>query len=374
MQILQILTKFDNLLRPLVLKLPSYIPVLVYSYGRKFFLNQLFNSIPAEKVILPPECKQEYLGLEFQSNLFNAAGIFKEVYGYELCYRQGAGAFLVGTITPKPRIGNVKYGIKHPFIPLQRSKAAINWMGLPNVGIDEALKRIKNIEKKSGCPIGISISSQPDSEPVGAIQELNDTFLKIEHSQVDFIELNESCPNVAHSHSEERVGKLDKSLVDRLEILSKKFLIKRKKKLPVIVKFSNDIDPEQVEELIQLLVNLKFDGINFGNTSINYSKIREQLNPIDLRNFDYFKNHFGGGVSGAVLREKSLNLCRIAAAEFEKIANKSDFLVIRTGGIDSKDDIKKSNEIGVNLNQWFTGYFETFSKYGNNCYLNVLSK
>lgn len=369
---LQILTKFDNFARPLVLKLPSYFPTYIYSYGRKVFLNKLFHSIPNEKVKLPPENKQEFLGLEFQSNLFNAAGIFKEVYGYELCYRQGAGAFLIGTITPKPRDGNKKYGIKHPFIPLQKSQTAINWMGLPNVGIDEAFLRIQKIEKKIGCPIGLSVSAQPDSEPVKAIEELIESLKKIEHSQVDFIELNESCPNVIHSHSEHKIGNLDKSLVDRLESISNNFLVKRKRNLPVFVKFSNDTEPSQVGELIQLLTTLKFDGINFGNTSTNYSEIRERLQVVDIKNFDYFTNHFGGGVSGAVLREKSFTLSKIAIKEIERMDSSANFLIIRTGGIESNADLTASNDIGVSLNQWFTGYFDAFSRYGNDCYLKVL--
>ena len=369
---LQFLSKIDSFTRPIVLKLPGLFPVLIYSYGRKLFLNQLFKTIPRKKIEIPSQFHRELWGIKFQSNLFNAAGIFKEVYGYELCYRQGAAAFLVGTITPRARNGNIKKGIKHPFIPLQKSHAAINWMGLPNVGIEEALSRIRRIEKKKGCPIGISISSQPNVSENQAINELIDVFKLVEQSQVDFIELNESCPNVDHTHSSEQIGNLDKGLVDRLELISQKFLKQRKRLLPVVVKFSNDTALEQVDELVELLISLRFDGINFGNTSTQYSEIQNQLNESDIRNFQNFTQTFGGGVSGAVLRKKSLSLCSAAVEKSKQISNQTEFIIIRTGGIEHEGDVFESNLTGVHLNQWFTGYFEAFSKYGYNCYSRIL--
>lgn len=368
---IELITKFDNILRPIVLKLPAFLPILVYSYGRKLFLQQLFNSLPKQKIAISDNLQREFWDIKFQSNLFNAAGMFKEVLGYELCYRQGAGAFLCGTITPKARKGNIKMGIKHPFIPLLKSKSAINWMGLPNIGIENALHRIAKIEKKIGCPIGLSISAQPENSQQSAIIELIEAFKLIEKSQVDFIELNESCPNVAHSHSGEKIGNLDKNLIDRLELISNEFLKKRMRNLPVIVKFSNDTNPNQVDELVELLLNLNFDGINFGNTSTNYNLIKEMLHKQDYRNFEFFTRNFGGGVSGSVLKNQSLHLCSIAIQKKISIANSSQFVIVRTGGIENSEDIQKSNDVGIDLNQWFTGYFEMFSKYGHNCYSKI---
>lgn len=366
-----IITKVDNLLRPILLRFPSFVPTLVYSYGRKLFLHQLYKSLPTEKIFISTEHQRQFWGIKFQSNLFNAAGMFKEVLGYELCYRQGAGAFLCGTITPESRKGNIKMGIKHPFIPLHKSKSAINWMGLPNIGIQESLIRVSKIQKKIGCPIGLSISAQPEKPSKVAIPELIDALKLIEKSQVDFIELNESCPNVAHIHSREMIGNIDKGLIDRMELISSKFLRKRNRILPVIVKFSNDTNPNQVDELIELLINLNFDGINFGNTSTNYSSIQKMLNKDDLRNFEFFTKNFGGGVSGYVLKNQSLNLCSKAVQKKNTTSNRSEFVVIRTGGIESAEDIQKSNETGVDLNQWFTGYFEMFSKFGHHCYSKI---
>ena len=374
MLMISILTKFDNIARPFLLKFPSYIPTFIYSYSRKFFLKQMYSSLPKKSITLPSYVQRQFWGLNFQSNLFNAAGMFKDVWGYELSYRHGAGAFLCGTITPKPRKGNIKMGIKHPFIPLEKSKSAINWMGLPNIGIEIALQRISKIEKRIGCPIGISISAQPEDSEPKSIFELIDALKMIENSQVDFVELNESCPNVNHSNSIEKFGNLANNLVERLEIISKSFLRKRNRNLPVVVKFSNDTNPNQVDELVELLVNLGFDGINFGNTSTNYSELRELIDKDERKNFDFFTKNFGGGVSGLVLKDKSLNLCNKAIQKRNSLPLQREFVVIRTGGIQKWDELQNSNIIGVNLNQWFTGYFENFSKYGHYIYAKMYEK
>lgn len=368
---LNFIVDIDKILRPQITKLPSYIPIFFYSYGRKLFLKTFYNNIPKVRIELGSAYQKDLLGLKFQSNLFNAAGMFKEVFGYEVSYRQGAGAFLVGTITPLPRKGNFRFGIKHPFVPLVQSNAAINWMGLPNIGIDEALKRISQIEKKEGCPLGISISQQPELPENQAIRQLIDSLLMTSKSQVDFIELNESCPNVSHSSSLTFIGNLDKSLIDRLEIIADKFLKKRTRNLPVIVKFSNDTDLAQVRELVDTLVSMGYDGVNFGNTSTNYHELRTKIHKNDLHNFDYFTSVFGGGVSGNVLKDKSLELCKMALQSIPKALTK-EFVVIRTGGVENHKDLIKSNDVGIYLNQWFTGYFEMFSKHKHNLYKIVL--
>lgn len=368
----EILAKIDFYLRRSIVATDPYLASFFYSYSRKLFLKLFYEDSNFEKVEIPEKYLTEVFGLIFQSPIFNAAGIFKEVDGYEVAYKQGAGAFLIGTITPKLRKGNFKKGILHPFIPLASTSSAINWMGLPNLGFGEASERIKKIEKHNGCPIGISISFQPDSTYPESMNEIIEGFQLFERSQVDFIELNESCPNVAHHHDVETIGLLDKSLVSRLEELSQKFLKNRKRNLPIFVKFSNDTNPEQLIELIDLLIELGFDGINLGNTSTSYSEYLTKIDLKDKDNFKYFTETFGGGVSGTLLKEKSLNLSKIAAEYVCKKDLNREFVVIRTGGVESSEDIQVTLQSGIQMINWFTGYFENFSQNGHKLYQKIL--
>ena len=373
MTITEILAKIDLCFRKSIISTNPYIASFFYSYSRKLFLKLLYSDVDFTKIDIPIKYQTKLLGLTFQSPIFNAAGIFKEVYGYEVAYRQGAGAFLIGTITPKPRKGNSKKAILHPFIPLASSNSAINWMGLPNVGFAEAAKRINTIEKRPRCPIGISISFQPESEYPDSVNEIIDGFTLFQSSQVDFIELNESCPNVEHSHNIEKIGNLDKSLVDRLTELSERFLKHRQRHLPIFVKFSTDTMPDQLPELIDLLMELGFDGINLGNTSTTYSEYLDAVNKKDRENFEYFTNTFGGGVSGKLIKSKSLSLSKVASEYIRQKNSSNEFIVIRTGGIESAEDINLTLQSGIPLMNWFTGYFDQFSNYGHQVYSKLLS-
>ncbi len=359
----EFLAKIDGPLRRFIVARTPYYACLLYSPGRKKFLNKLVREIP-KKVSLPTELRTRLWDIEFASPLFNAAGMFKEAEGYELAYRQGAGSFLAGTVTPRARSGNTKFGIVHPFLSYPRSKASSNWLGLPNSGANEITRKLNSIDKRKGVPLGISIAA--DAEDHNSIVELIQTFRLFERSQVDYIELNESCPNVDHEGRQFRL--LDNDFVKRLEFVSENFLKNRNRNLPVIIKLSNDFLLENVPRLLDLLLDLEFDGVNFGNTSTDYTGVRPTIDPLELKSYDFFIDSFGGGIGGSPLKDKSLRLTK-CASEYLRTKNLSrEFHIVRTGGIENYQDYKQSQAFGIALNQWFTGYFENFARFGHNLY------
>jgi dihydroorotate dehydrogenase len=367
MKFCELLAKADKTFRPIVNSLSAEMAVKLYSQGRKLFLKKLSNEILNNRIRIPQEFRQRLWEIDFYSPLFNAAGMFKYGEGYYTVAMQGAGAYLCGTTTAKARIGNIKNKIHHPFISYPKSNSASNWMGLPNYGHSYVAERIELLSKLPGCPIGASISPNPEDEfdsAVGGVIEGLNIYMS---ANADFAEINESCPNVIHDCDIDSSG-LDKNLINRLTAVSEKFLKNRNKNFPIIIKLSNDTNPDLLEPLIDLLLSLGYDGINFGNTSTDYSDIRKQLNKVDLKSFEYFITTFGGGVSGKVLKEKSYTLCQYANEYINKKQIANEFNIIRTGGIENISDINKSKEIGVKLNQWFTGYFDSFSSDGHHLY------
>lgn len=366
----ELLAKSDAIARPLIAKMPGFYPVFLYSNARKFFLHRLSSEQRAERYSAPEKYKKKLWGIEFSSSLFNAAGMFKKGEAYYTVASQGAGAYLAGTTTRDRRGGNIKMAIQHPFAAYPKSKTASNWMGLPNEGHEKVARRLKNIDKIHGTPIGASIGLSPEAHGKEALDGALEGFDLYEKANVDFIELNESCPNVPHEGGIV-TNELDGSLINHLEYISKKFLKKRKRNLPVVVKFSTDTNPELVPELLSLLLDLGYDGVNFGNTSTDYENASKYIHNDDKRLFDYFTNNFGGGISGVPLKEKSLALCRAAAEYLEVNKPSNEFGIIRTGGIETFEDLLESEKAGVSLNQWFTGYFEAFCKYGHNAYMEI---
>lgn len=365
--------QFDGIFRPLIIPFPNLLVSRIYSPGRKLFVNMLASANNIKQRKIPSEYSQKIWELNFQSPIYNAAGIFKNGDGYRSQALQGAGAFLIGTTTSKARIGNKKHGITHPFLPLPSSKTAINWMGLPNYGHFTIAKKIASIDKIIGCPICASLGYDPDMNQTDALPAMLEGLIAYSKAGCDFIEINESCPNVAHVVGEIDKNGIDTALLQRAEYISSNFLKNRNRKLPVVLKFSNDTDIKIVPAIIDLLIDLGFDGINFGNTSTDYGSVEKIIAPNELKIFKEFTRKFGGGVSGLPLKEKSLNLVSASTKYLSTKNLSNEFVVVRTGGIETIDDIELSKKNGVVLNQWFTGYFELFSKNGFDTYQSLFN-
>lgn len=370
---IETLAKYDKFARKAAAKmLPSQLYSAIYSHGRKFFLNNLVKD-EIDKIDIPLEKNVVLWDLLFANRIFNAAGMFKTGDGYELAYRQGAGALITGTTTGLSREGNVKNGITHPFAPFPNSSAAINWMGLPNPGHLEVANKLSKIPHKKSCPIGVSVSIDPEIKSEKALNLLIEGLIAYDKAGVCFIELNESCPNVPHGDSDRDSSGLDRHLLERMQFISDNYLKKRTRNLPIILKLSNDTEISQIEPMIDAMLVFGFDGLNLGNTSTKYSEYSAQISKKDKKHFDYFTHEFGGGLSGKPLKNNSLKIASYAANLIKNKNLQKEFHIIRTGGIESKEDLIASDKAGISLNQWFTGYFEAFSNHGHNLYKEILS-
>ena len=341
--------------------LPNKYRVKLYSAGRIYFMNKFYHSILSKTHTNKFSNQSRILwGIKFNAPLMNSAGMFKNGEGYDLVAVQGAGGYMGGTSTANPRIGNNKNNIKLPFVTLPLSHTSINYLGLPNLGDDElSIKQITQ-HKINGCPIGWSVMRSPDyTEDIGLELLVQSLFQYQKNLQIDFIEINESCPNVSTDLTK---------IENRLVYIADNFLTKRIRQLPVVIKLSIDTDIQYLPKLLDILFKYKFDGVNLGNTSTNYLEIAKSIHPKEYNLFNYFTQTFGGGVGGNILKAKSLALCKTAVDYHNKVKPDYEFHVIRTGGIDSASDIIASNEVGVSLNQWYTGYFTNYTKYADSTY------
>ncbi len=353
----EVLAGFESRIRPLLTRLPPSLAVRIYSAGRRRFVD-VFARRPPAKSFAPEGLKRTLWGLSFGSPLANAAGMFKNGEGYEVVARQGAGAYLAGTTTHRPRRGNRRRGVQQPFAPYPRSGAASNWLGLPNVGHAEVARRLERLERRPGCPVGASAAIAGED----TLEQLVAGLEGYQEAGVDFLEINDSCPNTADDPGgfEQMRG--------RLGFIAEHFLARRQRALPVLVKLSCDTAVEDVPRVVAALVELGFDGVNFGNTSTAYDKHREGLAGAEAGLYDHFTRTFGGGVSGRPLKADSLRLVEAAAEFFAAQAPDREFHVVRTGGIEDAADVRRSLDAGASLCQWYSGYFEAFSRHGHGVY------
>jgi dihydroorotate dehydrogenase len=367
MYIIEEISKLDSKCRPLINNLlPFPINSFVYSNARKWFIN-LFNRTNINPIYISDEFNVKLWDITFNCPIFNAAGMFKKGEGYYTCAKMGAGAYIAGTTTSTKRQGNKKKGIKHPFMPYPNSKSSSNWLGLPNPGHLFVANEITKIEKIKKCPIGISISENPDTMD---IKEVVEGMKLYDKAGVDFIEINLSCPNVQYNKHTSQI--IDIKTADKLNYLSNNFLRNRNRNIPLIVKYSNDINENELFAAIDILIDLQFDGINIGNTSTKYENYLPLIHPKDIHNYNRFTATFNGGLSGEILKENSLSLSKLAINYVNSKSLSKGFNVIRTGGISSAEDIVVSKKAGIKLNQWFAGFFEMFSKNGFNLYKELM--
>ncbi|MBX3042701.1 MAG: hypothetical protein KIT33_01255 [Candidatus Kapabacteria bacterium] len=366
------LAKIDRLFRPIASLMSPGFYIDFYSRARRDFLYRLSNDEPRNLDIENWKKPVKLWDIEFNNPIFNAAGMFKSGNGYQMSALEGAGAWLAGTSTSNPRAGNKKFDILHPFLSLPRTKSALNWLGLPNDGHIALAGKIKRFEKIKGCPVGVSVSADPGDSGALALKNLVEGMKILHQSGADFIELNESCPNVPHHDNNSETG-LDNEMINRLEYIKDNFISQSNSKVPLIVKYSVDTKPELLDELIPMLIDMGFSGINLGNTSISYEDYMEFINPKELTSFKYFTENFGGGVSGKLIAAKSLNLTIKAARILKSLQTRNEFHIIRTGGIENSKDVQQTLDAGASLMQWYTGYFENFSIFGHKVYKNIIS-
>ncbi len=361
--------------------LPEYIQVKMQSHMRSHFIKALphidIDDILENKY---PQREQEaiqqqlsqldknpitVLGLTFRHHLYNAAGMFKGNEGYDFVNALKAGAFTFGTTTANPRKGNRKKHITHPFVAFDKSQVALNYLGLPNAG-DAVLSQYQFTDKHPHCPVIVSLMRSPDYAMHEAMEKLVQSLWLYHHNPtIDMIEINESCPNVNASLSD---------LTERLSYLKKQFLDKRSRHLPVVIKLSNQIDLGYLADITELLVQLKFDGVIVGNTVTNYGDYLPSIHPCEKKLYRYFTEQFGGGLSGVALKETSLRNIETVASVVARLQPNHEFALIRCGGIQSQQDLIDSEQYGVSLNQWFTGFIESFLCHDVQTYLRLINR
>jgi dihydroorotate dehydrogenase len=111
---------------------------------------------------------------------------------------------------------------------------------------------------------------------------------------------------------------------------------------PILLKIAPDLTNGQLDDIVEIVLETKIDGIIATNTTIDRSLLKS---PSDLQ-----ESIGAGGVSGKVLGNRSTEVIRYLSKKSDK-----KIAIIGVGGIFSAQDAIEKLEAGADLVQLYSG-------------------
>lgn len=286
------------------------------------------------------------IGLRFKNPVGLGAGFDKNAKYLRELEALGFGFIEIGTVTPLPQAGNEKPRL----FRLPHDQALINRMGFNNDGVEAVVKRLKKWREKEadsshpGGPavaapfiIGGNIGKNKSTPNEEAWKDYEICFKEL-HPWVDYFVVNVSSPNTPGLRELQEKESLRKILLHLQMINNGKAVSK-----PVLLKIAPDLTWQQIDDVIDLALEIKLDGIVATNTTIS----REGLKTPDAA----LAMIGQGGLSGMPLRQKSTEIVRYI---HEKAG--AQVPLIASGGIFTPGDAVEKLDAGASLVQVWTGF------------------
>jgi dihydroorotate dehydrogenase len=275
------------------------------------------------------------LGLTFPSPLGVAAGLDKDAEHFEGLGALGLGFVEVGTVTPRPQGANPGPVLAR----LPHDHALLNRMGFPSKGAEAAARRLSN--PRRATVVGVNIGKNRDT-PSGSAEDDYRAAARILAPVADYLVLNVSSPNTVGLRDLEAIGRLRPLVLAVRDELARLPATAGK---PLLVKISPDTSDRDVDAVAELALELALDGIVATNTTVG----REVLGARSRADAKAAWAE-GGGVSGAPLRERSLEVLRRL---YGRVGDR--LVLISVGGVMSVDDVWERLLSGATLVQSYTG-------------------
>ncbi|MGL9718702.1 MAG: quinone-dependent dihydroorotate dehydrogenase [Wolbachia sp.] len=286
----------------------------------------ILKKMPCGKPIeLPESLNVNFFGNKLRSPVGLAAGFDKNAEVIRPMLSFGFGFIEAGTVTKHPQYGNKKPRI----FRLIEDEGIINRLGFNNRGIDYFLKQI-NETKLDDCVFGINIGKNSTSKD--QISDYVD-LIKMVYGKSSYIVLNISSPNMPNLrnlHNKQELSELLRSIT-----LTRKS-IDNSESMPIILKISPDINQQTKENIAELVLEYKIDGLTVSNTTVSRDNLRSHHNEI-------------GGLSGRPLFKLSTELL----SDMYKLT-KGKTLLIGCGGISGGADAYEKIKAGASLVQLYT--------------------
>lgn len=277
-----------------------------------------------------PELATSVLGLRFESPFGVAAGFDKDVKGAAGLFALGFGHVEVGTLTAIPQPGNPRPRLFR-LIP---DRAVINRMGFNNHGAEAAAARLRRLRRRSRrAVLGVNIGKSR----VVDVAEATADYVRsasLLAPLADYLVVNVSSPNTPGLRGLQAVETLRPLLQAVRDAAGA---------TPLLVKIAPDLADDEVEAVAQLAVELGLAGLIATNTTISREGLATDPATVGAAG--------DGGLSGAPLRARSLEVLRLVRA-----AVPADFCVVSVGGVETAADVQERLDAGATLVQGYTAF------------------
>jgi len=279
----------------------------------------------------------ECLGLRFDNPIGLAAGFDKDARWYRPLSSLGFGHVEVGTITAHPQPGNPRPRL----FRLVKDRAIINRMGFNNKGSEFAADSFKRSDKPD-CVLGINIGKSKITPIEGAVDDYLQSLDRL-YEFADYVTINVSSPNTPGLRQlQDREPLLN--LLSQLTARSKEISRERGcDARPILLKIAPDLNEHQLDDIVQILIESKADGVIATNTTV--SRVGLKTPPARVEEIG------AGGLSGQPLSLQSRNVVKHLYSQLQ-----GSIPVIGVGGIMNGDDAWHMICSGASLIQVYTGF------------------
>ncbi len=308
-------------LKKLLFKLDPETAHTVAGFGLRAaaYCPPLLRLLAKQNFVTHPSIKQVIFGRTFANPVGLGAGFDKNGQYITAMPTLGFGFTEIGTVTPKPQEGNAKPRL----FRLVEDQSIQNAMGFNNKGSHYMLQRLKKLYFFD-YPIGINIGKNKTTPENEALHDY-ETLFKAFKDYGDYVVINISSPNTPGLRDLQ-----NENFIKAIFAMGQKITAK-----PIFLKIAPDMEAEDAIALCHTAVEAGAAGIIATNTTIDYS-----LTP-HAKDF--------GGISGALLTEKSYTLFRAIGKELY-----GKTLLISVGGIDSAEEAYRRIKAGASLVQVYS--------------------
>lgn len=280
-------------------------------------------------------------GLEFKNGVGLAAGFDKNARYLRELETLGFGFVEIGTVTPQPQSGNDKPRL----FRLPKDKALVNRMGFNNDGVKIVAERLKNWklanpDNRHGQPkliIGGNIGKNKITPNEDAWKDYEICFREL-FDVVDYFVVNVSSPNTPGLRALQEKDALLK-ILSHLQTINQQ----QPRPKPILLKIAPDLTTEQIDDVIDLALDIRLDGLVASNTTISREHLvtgEKELAAIGA-----------GGLSGAPLRSRATEV-----VDYIRRRSGGAIPIIASGGIFSGEDAREKLTAGASLVQVWTGF------------------